>query len=47
MLALYLFLANIKGISAMRLHRKLDLSYASGWHLPTVRADHSDLRMAG
>ena len=32
-IAIYLFLTNIKGISAMRLHRELGISYPSAWHM--------------
>ena len=32
-IAIYLVMTNIKGISSMRLHRELDITQKSAWHL--------------
>lgn len=45
--AIYLELTNLKGVSAMKLHRDLDVSYPTAWFmLHRIREAFADVRMA-
>ena len=42
-IAIYLLSTNLKGVSAMKLHRDLEIAYTSAWHLAhRLRQSYSD-----